>query len=206
MIKRFCIAGLLAAAVTSTPAAHIIWVTGNSDGPVLPSPDDVGWTDLLTAAGHTVERRVIWFLDGDDTAFADMTAADLVIVSRDTNHNLLNTTTAEADRWNCITTPMIVQNAYVVREVRWRWTSGNIARVNVGLAMEATEPQHAVFDNVPLDVNNDVFIHDAKVDTVNPSDPGNGILLARAADNLSQWLTYWEPGVEFYDGSGNHAG
>ncbi len=35
---------------------------------------------------------------------------------------------------------------------------------------------------------------------------GNGTLLAQVADTVEAWIAVWEPGVEFYAGSGEIAG
>ena len=54
---------LLASFTTGAGAANIVWITENTDAANPPSPDDVGWTDLLTANGHAVVRRDVRDLD-----------------------------------------------------------------------------------------------------------------------------------------------
>ena len=73
--------GLLLAFGWAAHAEMIVWVTDNTDAGNPPSPDDIGWANLLTAQGHTVDRRTgqAW-RSLDASEIADLNAADLVIV------------------------------------------------------------------------------------------------------------------------------
>ncbi|MEM7392656.1 MAG: hypothetical protein AAF492_09945, partial [Verrucomicrobiota bacterium] len=192
--------GLLAPA----PAAHIIWVTRNFDTADTPaSPNDSGWTDLLTAHGHTVDRRVITALDTDDAACLELNAADLIIISRDGISGTYVSNAEELQRWNGLTTPMINFHAFVARFTVWRWFASNQTSV-VG-PLRAEEPDHAIFEGVSLDGSNQVLIHETSMNTLSFGS-GNGIELAVDAANDRPWIVYWEPGVEYFSGSGQITG
>ncbi len=63
---------LLLTAVPSLPAADIIWITENTDQSNPPSPDDSGWTNLLTSVGHNVSGLTVTNLDSDPSSLAQM--------------------------------------------------------------------------------------------------------------------------------------
>ena len=51
--------GLLFLLAFPAGGATIVWITEDTDAVNPPSPDDSGWTDLLSAQGHTVIRKVL---------------------------------------------------------------------------------------------------------------------------------------------------
>jgi len=81
----FCLVLLLAFCMASSvQAANIIWISGffddNGDG----GPDDQAWVDMLEAQGYTVDYTPGWE-DLDDDKVAALNAADLIIISRNSN-------------------------------------------------------------------------------------------------------------------------
>ena len=212
MCKKLIFLSLvLAFALTaSTRAANIIWVSdnkANSD----PAADQ-GWVDLLRNNGHTVDykgenpavNRQYW-RTLDAGKIAELNAADLIIVSRDTDSGNYASNAQEVLDWNGITTPLILQVAHIYRSSRWRWmNSTSVANALEPLLAVMTE--HPIFDGVTLDASNQVQILTSQSSIGDGNvDPTNSYTLIATrsgggADGV--WIATWEPGVEFYPGSG----
>ena len=118
LVLVFCLA-------SSLPAATIIWVSDNKT-PTNGVPADQAWVDLLVAQGHTVnldfrnqEGRSL-----NAAEIESLNAADLIIISRDTNSgDYANGDTPT--QWNSIETPIIMQIAHIARNNRWLyWSNG----------------------------------------------------------------------------------
>jgi hypothetical protein len=183
--------------------ADIIWITENTDAGNPPSPDDIEWTDLLSAAGHAVTRRNdIQNLDTNDAALPDLEAADLVIVSRDTNSGNYSSNATEIDRWNALTTPLIVMNPQVVRATdRWRWFASGVLANATGFTIHVEEPGHPIFAGIALDANNQFDIADIGVtNPIASTTAGNGTILATDPGNANVWIASWSVGAEFWQG------
>ncbi len=144
--------------VASSEAANIVFVSFHSaDGTPTTAAaaagfvraPDVGYTDLLTAAGHTVTRVV----STDIPNAAVLNAADLVIISRSvasSNYEL----DAETAAWNGITAPTILLNGYVLRDIRLGYTTGGtIPDTTGGISLKAQVPGHPIFAGVSLDAS-----------------------------------------------------
>lgn len=186
--------------------ATIIWITENSDGSLPPSPDDSGWTDLLTINGFNVERRDIRDLDVNPTALDELNAADLVIISRDTNSGNYNGPT-EIEAWNTtLTVPLIQQSAFLVRNNRWLWFNNGGIPASAGNEVTVAEPDHPIFDGITLDENDEFTLSESPSNLTETFDAGNGTVLATDAVSGNVWIAYWEEGVEFYPGSGQITG
>ncbi|MFB0555779.1 MAG: hypothetical protein ACETWQ_20930, partial [Phycisphaerae bacterium] len=197
LVLAFCLA-------SSVPAATIVWVSDNKT-PTDGVPADQPWVELLEAQGYTVnldfrnqEGRSL------DTAEIDvLNAADLIIISRDTNSGDYTGTMAA---WNSIETPIIMQIAHIARSNRWLWINTDAYNDSLPLAMEAVDISHPVFNGVNLDNNNQVPVITEASSFPSITDAGNGTLLAKRADNDELWIVEWETGQEFYAGSGQIAG
>ena len=202
--------------VSSAYAANIIWVSDASDYNSDGALDDRGWVDLLRAEGYSVDYKGeggseapdYWYWRGtlDAAKIAELNAADLVIVSRDTGSGSYNVPT----QWNSVTTPLILQSVYLVRSNRWNWFETTSLEQNGGApTLEAVDPGHPIFYSVPLGPSNQVDILDGAVGHVSfvqATDAGNGTMIAKRADNDWAFITEWDPGVEFYTGAGQTAG
>lgn len=164
------IATLLGAALcaTAASAANIAWVTFHAtDSPASAAAQgvlgagadapDKGYTDLLTANGHTVTR----ILTADNLDTTPLNAYDLVIIGRSinsANYQQANETLA----WNTtLTKPAIVMSGYALRNVRLGLTTGGTIPDTGGagnptgvIQLEALQPGHPVFAGVPLDASN----------------------------------------------------
>ena len=176
--------------VKPTGGANIVWVSGfyddNGDG----APDDQEWVDILTAAGHTVDYNPGW-LELDDAQVATLNAADLVIVSRNSNSGDYDDGD-EVALWNSVTTPIINSSTHIVRSSRWKWVdSTTILSLTPAMVLaDGTE-----IPGINAEVGPASFIDAAA---------GNGTVLA-TGDGLP-FIIEWEAGVEFYDGAGQTAG
>ncbi|MEM7391808.1 MAG: DUF2341 domain-containing protein, partial [Verrucomicrobiota bacterium] len=192
--------------IPTAEAAHIIWVSESRDTANPPELNDHGWTDLLTGAGHTVERRTILGLDTNDVAFVDLNAADLVMISRDHSTGALSSNPIEKDRWNCVKTPLILMNGAEARAHRWGWVSG-VNNLSATGETEVLQPQHAIFEGAPLGPADTILIHEANTAVPDAWGEANGMLLAvDSALAGAPWVGHWAAGVEFFTNSGAYAG
>ncbi len=198
-----CLAAAMLLAPSHASAISIIWVTENSDGAAAPSPDDSGWTDFLVANGHVVTRvdnRVL-----DAPKIAAMEAADLVIVSRDTNSGNYDDGSEVAD-WNGITTPLILMSQYLSRSSRWKWISTGGLPGNGDGAMSVVDASHPIFAGLGLSNGDTVDLSTNNTPAMQGNNVGNGTLLATDNSNTNATIVHWTAGTEFYAGSGQTAG
>ncbi len=209
-VLKWLTLGLVAALAfgLAAPAeAYIIWVSDGTDvepGDPTPPPDgvpnDQGFVDLLTGAGYTVERRD-GTLQGDlePAEVAELNAAQLVIVSRDTNSGAYN----KPAQWNGITAPIMLTSAYLARSSRWKWlNTGSIADTDPAPLLEAVDPSDPVFDNVTLDPSSQIGILESVSTFATSTSAGNGTLVAKAVGTDHVWIARWDAGTEFYSGAG----
>jgi len=199
LVLAFCLA-------SSVHAATIIWVSDNKGN----DDTDQGWIDLLEAQGYTVnldfrnqEGRTL------DAAKIDaLNAADLIIISRDTDSGNYDDGD-EPTQWNSIETPIILQIAHIYRSSRWLWMDSTSTSSTTDNLL-AVLPDHPIFAGVTLDASNQVSVLAASSnvgdDNVDPTN--NYTLIATRSDSGADgvWIAEWETGVEFYPGSGQTAG
>ncbi|MFH1882892.1 MAG: LamG-like jellyroll fold domain-containing protein [Planctomycetota bacterium] len=178
--------------VMSATAANIVWVSDGYDDNGDGAPDDAAWVDLLAAQGHTVDYSIGNWLSLDDDKIAALNAADLVIVSRNSNSGDYDDGD-EPTQWNSVTTPIILSSTHIVRSSRWKWldTTGTS---NLAPLMDLADGSQiqAIDETV------------GQCSFANTGDVGNGTLLA-SGEGLA-WVVEWEAGVEFYAGAGQTAG
>jgi len=134
----------------SANAATIIWVSEWMAG-ANGLPFDQGWIDLLKAQGYIVEADTTSdYMTLDASKIAALEAADLIIVSRNTNSGNYDDEN-ETTQWNSITTPMILQSAFLARSNRWQWlNSTSITELDVETMLRAVDESHPVFSGVTL--------------------------------------------------------
>ncbi|MCP4610624.1 MAG: LamG domain-containing protein [Planctomycetes bacterium] len=204
------------------PAAEsptIIWVSDffddNGDG----VPDDQSWVDLLEAQGYTVDYTSNIGASGvslgygywstlDDDKIAALNAADLIIVSRNSNSGDY-ANGDESTQWNSVTTPIILQAMHIVRSNRWQWLDTTTLRNLPGFAADILAADHSIFDGVvPSAQVLDGTVELTTFPEITGVGVGNGTLIAKVPvpDADVAWIVEWEAGVEFYDGSGQIAG
>ena len=110
---------------------------------------DVGYTDLLTAAGHNVTRIVT---SGTPNASA-LNKFDLIVISRSVPSGHYQD--GNAANWNAISTPTIVMGGYVIRQNRMGYTTGNtIPDTDRPVSLLVNDPAHPVFAGIDLDAAN----------------------------------------------------
>ncbi|MBN1480818.1 T9SS type A sorting domain-containing protein [candidate division KSB1 bacterium] len=189
----------------------IYWISDaqDSDGDGIPS--DQEWIYFLEEAGYLVNYEYGYSMAAgqgywtvlDDYKLAELDeSADLLIISRATNSGDYATDFEEILLWNSISTPILMQTAYIVRNSRWQWlNTGGI--VDVVDTLEVLEPEHYIFKDVPMIEENKIAVLDTGWTAATTSfptiiDPGYGKLLAARADTGGVWIVEWEPFFEFY--------
>jgi hypothetical protein len=110
---------------------------------------DVGYTDLLQAAGHNVTRIVT---SGTPNASA-LNKFDLIVISRSVPSSHYQD--GNAANWNAISTPTIVMGGYVIRQNRMGYTTGTtIPDTDRPVSLLVNDPAHPVFAGIDLDAAN----------------------------------------------------
>jgi hypothetical protein len=147
---------LTLALAASAHAANVAFVSFHDTD--APSPDaaaagltsaaDIGYTDLLTANGHSVTR----YLTKNDPTAADAAiynAADLVVISRSVSSGNYQ---QEAGFWNTqISAPVIALGGYILRDSRLNYTDGGTMVDTTGdILLMIGETAHPIFDGVSL--------------------------------------------------------
>ncbi len=209
LLLALCCLAISLSLAAGANAATIIWVSDNKDpennDPITDGPRDLVWVDLLEANGHTVDRS---FLNAeartlDDAKLATFNAADLVIIGRNTDSGSYANGT-EVTQWNSIEKPLILQVSHIMRRTRWKWMDTSNTS-NTTENMLAVLPTHPIFQGVTLEADYQVSVVNSLCTVTNHTDPGNGTLIGKRADNDGVWLAEWQPGQEFYPGSGQFA-
>lgn len=154
-MKKTLLAAMLLTGLASADAANIAFVSFHtSDAPSeaagaagLTSASDVGYTNLLTGAGHNVTR----YQTGDDpdaTALANYNASDLVIISRAVASNHFQQETAF---WNTmVTAPVMNLGGYTLRNSRLNFTDGGDMVDTTGNVALTIIGAHPIFEGVEL--------------------------------------------------------
>lgn len=129
---------------------------------------DIGYTNALTTAGHTVTRFTVVNDIQNSTLAADLNAPgiDLVIVSRSVDSGHFQTD-AETLVWNStVAKPMIVMSAFAARGTRLGLTRNiddNTPDTTAPVKLEAVVPNHPIFSGVALDGSN-VMVNNYNLD------------------------------------------
>lgn len=149
LLLAFCMA-------SSVQAANIIWVSGfyddNGDG----EPDDQAWVDMLEAQGYTVDYTPGW-TDLDDSMITALNAADLIIISRNSD-SASYTDGDEIAQWNSITTPILQNSTHLIRNSRWLWFDTATLPTLSDVVVEISAPSHPIFAGVssPIQITDGV--------------------------------------------------
>ncbi len=191
-VTNLLILAIVLCSATTLPAAHIIFVNEGAAG------DFESWQTILEGAGHTAENMT-GMNNLDQGKIDAMNAADLVIVSRDTNSGGYDDG-EELAQWNGLTVPLMQCSSYLVRSNRWRWVD-NTGNPGAGAADQLLIVEnHSIFKGLGS-AGDSINIFDADGNLTDATDGGNGQILATHPDGRL-WITYWEEGAEFYSGSG----
>jgi len=208
--KLFCLVLILAfSLISSAHAANIVWVSDWYDERVDGVPDDFAWIDFLKAHGYTVDNQAApssgngYWRTLDNNKIAALNAADLVIISKNSNSGDYASDATEIAQWNGITAPLMLLSAHFTRSTRWQWINST-AMMEDGSTptLEAVLPQHPIFNNVNLNIQNRVDVYDQSVGSGIVSfnsviDLGNGTLLANPVGQNWTIIAEWDAGVPF---------
>jgi hypothetical protein len=152
--------------IYSANAANIVFVSfhqtdspsANASNPAwgFTRAPDVGYTDLLRNAGHTVTRVLT---SGTPNA-ALLNAADLVIISRSVPSGDYQDP-AETAAWNGITAPTMILGGYIIRGgtgggARLGYSTGEtIPDTSIAsVTLTAANPNHPIFSGITLGAGN----------------------------------------------------
>lgn len=167
-----CLA-LLAAFVSSAPAANIVWVSDQLNDTAGNLPDQ-GFISLLTGAGHSVTRALAATPDA-----GALNGSSLVILGRSGASGSFDTA-GETAVWNNLTVPLISTNSYFSRSSRLGWftggptqpdqisnpltfSSGTVADYLKGGSSGASVTQAVTFPDSAVDIRGTSLITDAPV-------------------------------------------
>jgi PEP-CTERM motif len=163
----FLAIGLFAVATAPlASAANIAWVTFHDNsraasagaaGVGFTLPPDLGYTDLLTAAGHTV-TRVLSINDPEtvDGQLATINGYDLAIIGRSTSSNHYQQA-GEQLFWNTgVTIPVITMNGYTARANRLGLATASTTPIDTtgDVSLKVLDPSHPIFAGIALDGTN----------------------------------------------------
>lgn len=212
----------------ATQAADIIWVhqmRGGGDGVAGPdagagslSWEDDQWRALIEGQGHTITKHAAFddletlSLDDFDGVVAELEAADLVVMSRDSNSGDYNDP-IEHEAWtSSFSTPFLIMSPYMLRSSRWDMVEST-SIVDAMNSMEPVQPEHPIFDGIELTDGTVEFWsqlgEEDHIDLVEIRNFGFGDVLAVEAETGLPWIAYWDGEQvdgDFYDGSLRFAG
>ncbi len=140
----------------SPAVAVAIGLTGLSHGAsiILVTQDEVRDADLvnhLTSLGHSVSTGSYATLDTNAGDVAALNAADLVMVSRNTNSGDYASNADEVAAWDALATTVLLGNSYISRSNRWNWIGTEAIQTDYGLDISAppgTTEVHPFFDGL----------------------------------------------------------
>jgi len=138
-------------------------------------------------------------------AKANLNSADLIIVSRQTGSGSYD---SEIDFWNGLETPILLNSAYLSRDNRWRWLQGDQHDADALTHLTVIDESSLIFNDVTI-TDGRVEIFPSAIDNTDVStqaSAGNGTLIATPAGSTDVMVASWEPGTEYYPGSGQTAG
>ncbi|MCA9186838.1 MAG: PEP-CTERM sorting domain-containing protein [Pirellulaceae bacterium] len=202
-------------------AADIVWVSFHADDAGsaaattagLTSAADIGYTNLLSANGHSVTRLQTGEFDASSTAVLDqMNAADLVIISRSVPSNHYDG--GNTAFWNTlVTAPVMNLGGYTLRSSRLNFTDGTDMPDTTGdVSVSVANPAHPIFAGVTL---TDGKVHYAsnveepllatstqRGISVNANTAVNGTVLASVVDNTTTGfaIAEWTAGASLNNG------
>jgi hypothetical protein len=176
-------------------AANIIWVDEGAGG-----FDE--WQVVLEEAGHTA-TNMTGMNNLDQAGIDAMNAADLVVVSRDTNSGGYDDGDEPA-QWNGLTVPIILTSSYLVRDSRWQWVPGGgtpaVSDADNLLIVE----NHPIFRGIGA-AGDEIPVLAGSTNLTGVSDGGNGQVLATHPDGRV-WIAYWEAEIVYNSATTHVAG
>ncbi|MFC1569946.1 lamin tail domain-containing protein, partial [bacterium] len=164
---------------------------------------DFPFINGLETLGYNV---ITWYNESLSTAeqatLDSLNNADLIILGRSTPSTMYQDPNKLA--WNAITAPILNMQLWNCRSSRMNWfNSTAMANIDDEIDYDAVidMPDDPVFEGI--DVTGDVPWTFGPISVLQENNAGNGIVLARMASDLNVLFIRFEPGVEFYEGSGD---
>ncbi len=155
--------GCALVSLSTAHAANIAWVSfhagdnapgAGAAGLGFTQAPDIGYTQLLSANGHTVTR----FVTKNDPVQADadfLNGFDLVIIGRSVDSANYQQGNELAFWHSTITRPVINMSGYTLRSSRLGFTTGTTIPDTAGtVGLEALVPSHPIFNGVALGAGN----------------------------------------------------
>lgn len=175
----------------------------NYPDPATGEHSDQYFIEDLVLLGYNVITMYNTALETASQATLDtLNNADLVIIGRSASSSDFQD--AHKPAWNEITAPMILLQLWAARSSRLNWfNSGECVHYNDNVEFTAivVEPDDPVFQGV-YEQEQVIPWAEGAMDVINITDAGNGLLLVIGEDNTVQFVRF-EPGLEFYPGSGD---
>jgi regulation of enolase protein 1 (concanavalin A-like superfamily) len=159
----------------------------------------------LLGSDITVEAVKDKYIDPlSATAKADLSAANLVIVSRKTSSGKH---VADIKFWNSLAAPVLLHSSFLIGADRWKWLPGSTTNMDIArvAVVDGTDP---VFNGVAI-TDGQVQISSTLITGLDLSDQdsvGNGTKIATPAGSNRVLIARWAAGTEYYPGSGQVAG
>jgi hypothetical protein len=182
-------------------ATKVIIVTNNPGDEAEYTP----FLQNLLGGGVIVEAEDDKYIDPlSASAKADLTSADLIIVSRRTSSGKF---VADIPFWNGLAVPMLLHSSFLIGDDRWRWMPGGTQNVDV-TQVGVVAPDDLIFDGVTV-TDGLVEISSTPLpglDVSNQGSAGNGAKIATPAGSDNVMIARWAAGTEYYRGSGQIAG
>ena len=182
-------------------AMKVVIVTNNP-------ADEATYTPFLTdllGSDTMVEAVKDKYVDPlSEVAKADLSAADLIIVSRRTSSGKF---VADIKFWNGLAAPVVLHSSFLIGDDRWRWMPGGTENADV-TTVGVVAATDLVFNGVPV-TDGQVKISETALpglDVSNQGSVGNGTKIATPAGSDRVMIARWAAGTEYYPGSGYIAG
>jgi hypothetical protein len=185
---------MLSINMVSTKAQNIILV---SDDATASQP----YSDVLTAAGYTVEIKTDLNVSLGQEQIDALNASDLIVFARNTNSANYN----YPDIWNSLEPPVLMLSAFMTRSSRLMWLNSTTVNEADGVEITIRDSTHAIFKGIDSTANPVLINSTAALHTDAIADAGNGTVLAVSATTGNVVIAEWPIGTEFYTGSGQFA-
>ncbi|QDU56638.1 PEP-CTERM sorting domain-containing protein [Aeoliella mucimassa] len=110
---------------------------------------------LQNYLGHSVTVGAYAELDVTQSDVDALNAADMVIITRNTNSGNYATNATEVAAWDSLTVPVLLGNSYISRTSRWMWVDTDAIQVDYNGDISdpiGTTETHPLFSNLDVDM------------------------------------------------------